>query len=589
MVSVPTFDSLYDYLSGQGGNPLEQGQQPVQPPSPTISSGAPTGGQSSAPQTSAPQQASPDVQTGQVIQPPSAPMVDQQGRANTLGSTRSTLDRAQTSLGDLFSTFQQQAGPDRTFAGIGGQQTIDAGLQLGASQDAVQQGTNLVNAAYGGPTSLADVNQERAAELAADFDRIRSEAPTITTQQGIQDQLRQTTAGLTPGEIAFEARQKQQDEDYMSQASDLQERMRKAYGDYMARQNEAQQRAQQRAQQEQQIAQEAQNYINQQRRDTSQAIDQRVQQLEAVNEANRNLYDQFTDTGTLEDMRMLKDFATFDPDQFYNNQAIADEAQQQYQQFMADNPVVSQAMEQYGPEGLWITKRGRIGTTRPGAENQYDPTQGMDPGTYWNQYVPAMAKLQEMFDPGVFKEGKYSAFNPLYLAGEGMTWQPEDLSKYTVWDPGVSPTRENVSTDEQRALINQANEMLGLAERLEKAGDPFKAATVGADVERFLEDEARALEQVKGRQKKAVEQWKGMVHQARRNYRKAKKAAKWGSIANIGLGLVTGGLGGAAQSAAVNASIGDPIITGAEGSALTGSKAAADSGTNIDNPKEDEQ
>ena len=165
-----------------------------------------------------------------------------------------------------------------------------------------------------------------------------------------------------------------------------------------------------------------------------------------------------------------------------------------------------------------------------------------------------LALEQAGFSPGTVREagqydtsnayGKFATYMPLYYAEggpQGAMWQPADLREYLGFTPGTLPTRENLSTENQRTIYNNVEDLLGELDRIQ-TDEPFKAAQAGAEVERFLTEEESLLSERETTLKGAAKDWGELVHKMRKKYEKAKSKSVWGSVARIVLGVGT--LGG---------------------------------------------
>jgi hypothetical protein len=72
-------------------------------------------------------------------------------------------------------------------------------------------------------------------------------------------------------------------------------------------------------------------------------------------------------------------------------------------------------------------------------------------------------------------------------------------------------------------VFNRIQTLLGQAERLEASGEPWRAAQIKADVNAFITEEERRLEQSKGETGKSADEWRSLIGGARREYKKADK------------------------------------------------------------------
>ena len=116
-----------------------------------------------------------------------------------------------------------------------------------------------------------------------------------------------------------------------------------------------------------------------------------------------------------------------------------------------------------------------------------------------------------------------------------------ELWEYIDFDPGVSPARGNVASSEQKQVYNTIQDLLGEVSRLD-ATEPFRAAKIAGDLDRYLTDEETALEASKGKMDAGQKQWLRKVKKARKKFMKMKDKEAWGDIARVIGGVATGGL-----------------------------------------------
>ena len=288
----------------------------------------------------------------------------------------------------------------------------------------------------------------------------------------------------------------------------------------------ARQFAQEREAQEAGIAEQSRGFLTGQRDDVSAAIAQSLEAARGREKSTQEAYQGWQESGaTPEGLQGIdRELLGFDPAVF-NTQARAQQAE-------ADrvwSEIIAKAPEGFTPGGLSVTGHG---------------LETRDAG-------PIQDLLEARFSPGTTRSarGDLAAFRPLYGFGtpdEARLEIPNE-SDYVYFNPGVSPSRENVSTEEQRRIFNQINEVLDQADRIAEAGDPYEAASIAADVDAFLQDEQATLNQ-RGRQLDEFQQnWKDTVNKARRGYKKRKKRAKWAKIASIVMPVISGGTWGAVK------------------------------------------
>lgn len=573
--SFPSFERSRDFFrSGIGPPPAPRVQQP------RISGGAPTpqtGGPvtQEAPQTGGPviQEFTPQQQpTTTAPAAPQAPTPSQsqvppavqaqtpqapapQAAPVNLGyQTQGTLEErlfqpvqqatqvGEEQLRQFADLFRQQAGPSRTFAGIGGAGTLEAAVQGGAMDPA----RALVGAQYTGPQGLDPTAAGNLMDLAS---RLRTRQQALGTGGGLATTIRQSTPGATGGEARFTAR------DILD--PEYRQRLAQATAgvDPFAQQLETEitgagEFARQRAGEEEDIARQAREYLTGRRggitEDIQSEIDRRLQQqLQARElfgravgtedpEALAGILRRAQESGALAEG---VDPAAFQTDIFRRGQEA-----QALERSIMEKPEY-ESISKYGP-----AERGASGSGR-GTLTYYidgkDYRQVIPDKRERNLFLKRQQELERSFDPltaGV-RRGEESAFlNPLYLGGE---FQGPQAAQYLEFDPGMRPSRGNVSTEEQRSQFNTINDLLGNLDRISKDESPFRAAIIGANIERYLEDEEAALEAQTGELSQAAKEWRGQVKKMRKAYRKAKRSEEYGKIGAVVGGLLLGqpGLG----------------------------------------------
>jgi hypothetical protein len=184
-------------------------------------------------------------------------------------------------------------------------------------------------------------------------------------------------------------------------------------------------------------------------------------------------------------------------------------------------------------------------------------------------------------------EGKYSDVMSLNLHGEpppldeggdpvkgGIVTPPDpqlhkfmtsDPSSFLSFDPGVSPSRQNVGTAAEKKQVNSINELLDEVDRLGDA-EPMRAAKIAAGVEAYLLDEASNLQARADAGDKGAESWRKQIAKARKRYKGMKEAQGWAVVTNAIVSIVF-------PPAAVYYAIGSGVATaaGADGAYQGGS------------------
>ena len=131
----------------------------------------------------------------------------------------------------------------------------------------------------------------------------------------------------------------------------------------------------------------------------------------------------------------------------------------------------------------------------------------------------------------------------------------------------MRPSRGNVSTKEQRGQFNRISDLLGSLDKIEKT-DLFRAATIGVNVQQYLDVEAEALEAQGEKLGAAGQSWKKQVAQLRKKAKKASRKAEWAKVGQVAGGILGAGLGalggpaGAVIGTGIGAQLGGQVAGG---------------------------
>lgn len=440
-------------------------------------------------------------------------------------------------LEEFANMFSQQAGPSRSYEGIGAQQTLDRAITGDAPTAA---GRELVTAQYGGPAGLDPAGSAYLQDLAR---QMQSRQQMLQTGGGTTTAIGQSVAGLTPGEARYQAKtmfaQPGYREDVAARTAGV--------GDFQSNLDTetqaAAQYAAQRAGEEQAIAQQSQQYLTGRGEGISGDIEQSVQAAEAENQARQGLYDQLLAAGTPQEqvafLQQLQERGgleaegdTTDPSAFLSPiRAGGDAADALREEIMAKYPELA-GIDPLG-RGLSGSGRGTLTYTGEGRGGQeVDYRSLYDKGTR-GELATRQKELEQAFDPLLMAQGRGAegaAYNPLY-GGKG--FESPEITDYLGFDPGMKPARGNIATEDQRTQFNNIQDMLGNLDRITEAQSPFQAAIVGAQIDQYLTDEEEAFESQKGQLSDDALQWKKQVKKLRKDYKKAKTKQKWGQVLDI--------------------------------------------------------
>lgn len=538
MAYIPKFDELKSQLMGQ------QQEGPVQLSSSAPDTASYSGGSDASqpnvndtPMASLTPQRIASQSNTTAYNPIFQPLSKQQGET-------------QQSLSGTVGKFQSEAGPSRSYEGVGG--SITLGKALEAQPDLTQQNKNLQSARdllsseYKGPVGLAS---EDTTNINKQLQEQKAASQAMQSGAGISTLLQQQAPSLTAGQRKYETQLLQQDAEFQKKSRDYQKQVDTLAADAQKQQEQATKFATQRAQEEKDIAAKSKEYLQGRQTAVGQELQDTVAAKQVQEEASRKQYEQFMSTGALGDLSAIQSRADYTPtvaegqyaaaqqwnaEQFNTgNRQLLGDAEKQYQSIMdkyadiKDVPLLDISIDKKGREKMGTVAAGAP-QDRALARQKELEAAGFSTGTKTNA-----------------TEGKYSNVMPMYYAEggpEGAKWQPNDIRGYTAWHPGVSPSRENVSTEDQRRVFNSVSDLLNMADQLTAAGEPFKAATVAADIEKYITDEEAVMADRKETLTGAKKDWIKLVDKMRKKYKKAKKANAWGKIVGAIGGVLSGGL-----------------------------------------------
>lgn len=457
---------------------------------------------------------------------------------------QANAQQGQQALTQAAQTFQQQAGPSRSFEGIGGGQTINQAVQQGQGMDEARA---LAAARYGGPSGL---DTGALAELDRLYEDMDTRQEALGTGGGLATLLRQA-APLTRGEAEFEAKRRLPEAKV--QARDFEHQIVNPFRsqvDTAAR--EAEQFAQQRMAEENAIREAAREQLTGRETEIDTELQRRIKDAQAYNQSAEDAYTQIlgeeTGSGRLKAIQGASDYlqsgTAGDPGEL-QGQEVADAfnteglhktiaGRQALDAVLADEKYAE--VSEYGPLEHTITKRGKgFYGVRDKDGNVVDLRQiESDPSKRQLLYQRQreMEKLAGGANSGGGSGGgEFFGTNTLYNS-EG-DFKQADARTYMGFDPGMKPSRGNMSSAEQRGQYNRINDLLGELDRIGEE-QPFRAAKIFAEAKRFIEEEDEALKARGEKMTKKDREWAGMVKKARKNYKKKEAVGKpWTQISDI--------------------------------------------------------
>jgi hypothetical protein len=484
----------------------------------------------------------------------------------------SGVQTAGKKLQDTTSNFVTGLGNRRTWESLGGEGYMNDILS-GAKPE--QEGKDLIKASYSG----GGLDQASIDELTGELTLLKPWQNAFKTGQATEDLLQQSAPNLTTGERKFEAKSLRKNPDYVQSEQNIQKSLSDILADYDRSQAEARGIAQQKAADESGIAQNTQTYLKSAGGAYETAWDKIIADEQAKNKTLQDAWTKFqTGPGVLSDLNAIPESGRegWTPDQFSTDtRKRYEEGAQVYNGIVGDPkyasikdvPLMSLAVNDHGYERMdfdpewWAEHQGEHtssewskikelarqrqkdlktagfeGTRYGSSEAWSSPYGGMEQGRYTG--------VIENKAVGGTGTGKYSDLFPLYF-GNPIDMPTLNSEEYFHFDPGVSPARQNVSTEDQRAIYNRIqrilDEVIGSDTQMQDPEEAYRAAKVVGEIGDYLADETKALNAQKGELVANQNEWRKFVQGAHAQYEHAKKKAAWGKV-----GKIVGGIAGSA-------------------------------------------
>lgn len=448
--------------------------------------------------------------------------------------------QGQERLQQASQAFREMAGPSRTFESIGGAGTLNQAIESGSEMDAARA---LANAQYQGPQGL-DVRD--VAGLQNLYEDISNRASALGTGGGLATLIQQSVPGLTRGQAEYEAKRRLAESKVAGRDLRFQQvnPLRQAIDTGV---KGAEEFAGQRTAEEQAIRDASRGLLTGRQDVISQDIQAAINQAQAQQQGAQTAYENIlnADDNRLQALQnagqYLQSGTTAAPGELtgaevanlFNTPGMqqTEEGRRLMDQIMKDPRYASIAG--YDPLGLRTTTRGKQFYTAPGRGGTPEDIRAVEQNKATRALLYERQKeLENLFSPQR-GQGAFSTTNPLYYGDE---YKAADPVNYLGFDPGTSPSRENVSTDVQRNQYNRITDLLGSLDQIGEK-QPFRAAKIFAEADRYLSDEEAALDAKGENLSKADKEWRGMVKKARKQYKKAKKKEAYGKIAKIITGV----------------------------------------------------
>ena len=565
-ISFPDFEQSKNYfLTGLGGPPAvitEDFGAPSGGGAAAVSAPAPTGQAAPATAPAAPTTPAATAPTVEATAPsaietytPPTLGYGDPGQAGGGGLYGQLVDpvvgAAQAGSADVMSfadQFRSAAGPSRTYEGVGAEGTLAGAVEGSASMDPA---FNLVGAQYQGPAGL---DPGAVGGLGFLQGQLEQRQKNLGTGAGLTSTIGQTVQTLTPGEARFEA-QAMFDPAYRAAlATDLAP-VGQFAGELGTETAAAKAFAAQRAAEEADIAARSTDYLTTRGEGITGNIEQQIQEILAQQQGASQAFTGALDTE--DPAAMIEALRNAQAGGFTGGQDLAggfsteafraSQGAEANQQAIINDPQWASLKEV--PIGeVGVDKKGRQTYLLPDAEgNMVDFRTVLGKGAEARLFKDRQAALEEAFGSqrGVpFASGKRPSgerfgaptgqqlTNPLYFGSE---FQGPEIASYMGFDPGFSPSRKNVSSEEQRDQYNRIQELIGNLDRME--GDeenPWRYAMITANLEGYLEDEVAGLEAQGDKLSKEGKEWFGMVKSARKKYRKHKAEKTYAPYGKIG-------------------------------------------------------
>lgn len=425
-------------------------------------------------------------------------------------------------LGNTVGQFRQEAGPSRSFESSGAQGTLQGAIDFPDAKK-IEEARGLVTNQYQGPSQL---DQSQIQNLVRMGQGLRDFGSGLRGP-GLETLVSEAAPGLTPGQVRFESQQLSSDPGFRQRAQSFAQKIQGATAGLPTEQREAREDAERRRVEEAEIARRSGEYLRDQRARVLGGIDERVEAAKAQQQEAGNVYGQFQETGDLNTLLgsgidLGADLSGFDSD----TRRRIEEARARYDEITGG----SQYFEDGNlPLSLRTNKQGR--ERYAFSPELREELRGVAHKRALKRRLRGIQKeLETEFRPRRDKDVPFSDVKPLYFGDE---FEPPEARNYIAFDPGISPARENVSEADERQVFNSINEILGQAERLVDAGEGVRAAAITADVDRYLEDEERSLDELGESVEKGRRRWRQKVKKARARYRKLRRKTGFAAIAGV--------------------------------------------------------
>jgi len=428
------------------------------------------------------------------------------------------VEEGDAALSEATDLFRADAGPSRTYESVGGAGAVQSAVETGDAPS-VEAVKGYAGASYGGPQGLDSATMGGLQQL---YQQMRARQGAFRGG-GLQTLIREAAPGVTRGEARFESKRVLGDEAFRGQARTTAPLVRQFGSRLGVASQGAQDFAAQRTSEEDALREATRAALSGRKGDINASL---AEQIAAAQQQQQGVQERYNAAVAPEGLAKDPEFAAmFGTD----SQALLDEANKAFSGVIGDPRYASVA--EFDPLQLMLTKRGSEGYQLAG---DYKPGDWLDPTDapgLTPQKVQTLRERQKALEAqfGRGEGAKYGEVRPLYDFGVG-SYQGGQPTQYMGLDLGMKPSRENVSTADQRTQFNRITDMLGEIEKIAEAGDPYRAAQIFTDVDTYLADEEAYMESRSKELTKRERTWKNTVNKARKKYRKAKRNAKMAEV-----------------------------------------------------------
>jgi hypothetical protein len=460
---------------------------------------------------------------------------------------------ATSNLRNLSTTFQEEAGPSRTWESIKGGEQISAALQPDLDQTKDQQemdaASSLLHAAYTGPTGLETQGTD---ELQGTISGLQDTRRALEGPSGLQALLQyRSTTPATPDELEMEAGRLLADRDYLESARAASGGIENLAAQLSAAQRGAQAYGEQRTAEEEGIARGAETQLRGVRSGIDASLANRIKIKSDRDKAIEDAFGSYIETGNLADLEAYAPGIqeTFNTEAVHGlevGKAILAQIRQKYQE-IADVPLLSPQITSHGRSRLGWSKEDldalkikypnkkdleRIRTLATQRQEEI-ATSGFDPSVVTQHDVSGGQYRIGSKEEDLAGAGKYSTLLPMAYGGDLGNFKPINPNPYITLEQGTGATRENVARPEQREKYNRASDLLDLATRLEEPETDYQKSKIAIQGDKYLADEEAQLQARRDTLTENEKAYMGEVHKQRSKYKKAVSLRQWTTVAQV--------------------------------------------------------